>query len=144
MSGLKRARTAIVGDLTRPRHMLAVSAVIMGATFLPIFGGLPRPSELAELRAVFFAPEAIAAEPAEVMTIEALHTDGEARVQRVASVEQEAELTSLALDPAQDSEPSLIDADAEAIGVVAQDEGLVVDDAASEGVDENEPVMPVA
>lgn len=49
MSLRRTARKTFIRDLTRPRHMAAVSAVIIGTTFMPLLG-IPNVEELRGLQ----------------------------------------------------------------------------------------------
>jgi hypothetical protein len=148
MSALERTRKVIVGDLTRTRHMLAVSAVIMGATFMPIVGGPIEAYEIAEVRQALsgqhdtaIAAPAVAVEPVQ----DARPERASARVQEVALTPNEAELTTLALDTDAEPEPALrgdemtIEPEAE----VQELDTLPTDETELEILDD-EPVVPNA
>jgi hypothetical protein len=116
MSALKRTREAFVGDLTRTRHMLAVSAVILGATFVPLVGGPPEAHEWAELREVLIGPrDAANAAPTAIAELlrEARAERHTARVQTAALADDDTGPTALAVTIEAAPEPALLGADEE-------------------------------
>ncbi len=110
MSMLKHTRDAFVADLTRTRHMWAVSAVILGATFMPLVGGLPQAHEIAEIRSVLSEaePEHAAPDSAAERRQSPRAERSAARVQTAAMTENEAELTTLALITEVEPEPAFL------------------------------------
>lgn len=116
MLSLKTSRRLLVTDLTRTRHMAAVSAVVLGSIFVPLVGGPIRGYEIAELRSAFagaseaVVPSASAAPLAPPQrALASRSSDGELQT---AALTDEAgiELTALTL-PEAELAPALLGAD---------------------------------
>lgn len=149
MSALRRSRDAVVGDLTRTRHMLMVSAVILGATFVPLIGGPPQAHEWAELREVISGQRAtvsVAPPAISVPQQEARVQRTSARIEQVALTEEDAELTTLALTAEAEPEPALLGSDDELAVIEPEETEELNEPAVAElpPIDVEEPIVPNA
>lgn len=149
MIDLKASRTAIVTDLTRTRHMFAVSAVILGSIFMPLVGGPIRAYEIAEIQDFLSGEhaavsEAAAAEVPSMPAQRAARTPAAENLETAALTDESAaELTTFEL-PAQ-TEPDLLGEDD---GVALEDDTKTLDEPALDELDteilEEESVQPNA
>lgn len=154
MSSHHTARGRIFRDLTRTRHMTAVSAVVLGTTFMPLLG-LP---EMYEVRAFQDVMDGLSAHAAQ--------RDDEATRQRMAEVVVPAERESRGwfretsaqpievrrlnvtppdedtliamIAPDAGAEPLPAVADAEIITLVAEEDAVAIDEEELEAIEEVE------